>query len=239
MKHLKKYKIFENKSIELDIIEYFQEFIDDGNLNIVKEFNKYYLYFKINTKVEKDELDILDNLLSTSDFFNDIKVSIMRLRDSDLNLDITLSDYVSVHKVDNPKYRNCNYFIQIVDNTDNKYIKISEQNFNIKLKDSVELDKKDIVRIFNILNREEIDINFKGVHDRDLDFDLDNDLILNVNDTTSKLFVTMSILGRQFSSFIIFKLKNDKFIFTRWGEYYLVNNDELEKLLSEESNNAK
>lgn len=243
MKHLKYFKIYENekKDITSQISEYFQEFIDDDNLLIKKEFNKYYLYFKIPINEVKSELCILDNIINSSSFFEDIKTSLLRLKESGLKIDITVNEYSYFHKIEDGSTlheRNHNFVIEIIDNSSNQYVSISKSKYDIISKEIQDLDKKDIELIFNAIKSigiEDLKIKFLVLNSREKDV-LINDEILDTNITINKLFISLHIKISSIYRFQISKLKNNKFLYndTESGSYYLLESNQLDNFIINE-----
>lgn len=225
-------------NLKKDIEDSFIEFIDLELLNIKElDINEYGLYFNFNLPEPSSEIEILDRLIKISEYIKDIKTSLLRLKDYYPKLDISCSKTISICKSISPDQ---NYYVGIIDNSEVNYEKLSESSYKLKLIDKTELDKEDIIKVYNTLNiNNNVKLWLRGwsggrnlIVIRDSLEELDN------LETNPKLLMCqMSIESVRILDFDLYKLNSGDFIIRLDNDYsvdkYLIKNNMLEKFISE------
>lgn len=230
-----------NESLESnlknDIEDSFIDFIDLGILNIKEvDINEYVLYFNFNLP-ESSGIETLDNLIKISDNLKYIKNSLLRLKDYYPKIEVDCGKIISIDKSFS---LNQNYYVGIIDNSEVSYGKLSESSYKLKLRDKTELDKEDIIKVYNTLNiNNNVELWLRGwsggrnlIVIRDSLEELDN------LETNPKLLMCqMSIESVRILDFDLYKLNSGDFIIKLANDNskdkYLIKNNILEKFISE------
>ena len=217
------------KTLKSEINYYFIYFIDDKILKIENNGSEYELFF--NFKVENSNtIDTLDGIIKLSEYFEEIKVSILQLKKDFPNIDVFFSKNISIGDSDS-------YYIKIIDNSNDKFKRILKSTYDIKLKSKVEINKDDIIKVYNILNQHnDLNIVITGWSAGQRIFDFEkrrNDSeILEVKDA-KMIRVHVSFPGISITDFTLYKLKDSKFIYNNdyYSEIYLIDEKEIEEFL--------
>lgn len=225
-------------NLKNDIEDSFIDFIDLDFLDIKKgDINEYSLYFNFNLPEPNSEIETLDNLIKISKYLKDIKDSLLRLKDMYPKIDISCSKIISIDKSFSP---NQNYYVGIIDNSEVNYEKLSESSYKLKLRNKTELEKEDIVKVYNTLNiNNNVSLWLRGWSGgRNLIVIEDSLEELDNLETNPKLLMCqMSIEQVRILDFDLYKLNSGDFIIKldndNSSNKYLIKSNMLETFISE------